>query len=323
MSSGDARASGLRLGFAGTPEFAVPALDALMGHGWIVPVVLTQPDRRAGRGQALAAGAVKRRALELGLEVRQPDSGRNADLPALLHALALDALVVVAYGQILPPAVLAVPRLGCLNIHASLLPRWRGAAPIQRALLAGDSRTGVSIMRMDEGLDTGPVLAVSGLDIEAGETAAGGHQRRAGLGARLLCDTRARLAAGEAAATPQASTGITYAAKVDKTEALIDWREDAAAIDRRVRAFNPWPIAETRLGGQQLRIWEARVAPIDPPPQAGPPGSVLAAADVGIDVACGTGVLRLTRLQLAGRKPLDAREFLAGRRLDGARLGPP
>jgi methionyl-tRNA formyltransferase len=320
----------LRLGFAGTPEFAVPALDCLAKTQRIC-AVFTQPDRPAGRGQALSASPVKTRALELGLPVHQPVSFKTPETLELLRGLALDALVVVAYGLILPPAVLSSPKLGCINIHASLLPRWRGAAPIQRALLAGDAKTGVTIMRMDAGLDTGPMLA--GREIEIGEhdTAKTLHDRLAALGAELIGETLVALNRGRVHEVPQPADGVTYAEKVNKAEALIDWQLDAAHVSRRVRAFNPWPIAETRFNGAQLRIWDAEPrAMTGPRPTAdsgaatgsgAAPGTVLAATDEGIDVACGGSVLRILRLQLAGRKALAPGEFVKGQRLDGARFG--
>jgi methionyl-tRNA formyltransferase len=308
----------LRLGFAGTPEFAVPALDALRTSRHTIEAVFTQPDRPAGRGQALQAGAVKRRALELGHHVHQPQSFKSAEADTLLRELKLDGLVVVAYGQILPPSILALPALGCFNIHASLLPRWRGAAPIQRALLAGDTTTGVTIMRMEAGLDTGPMLATRTLEIAPRETAGSLHDRLAMLGAALICEALDAVAAGDAEGRPQPHQGVTYAEKINKAEALIDWTEAAGAIDRRVRAFNPWPIAETRLNGAQLRIWEAEL--LGSEGMAPPPGTVLATSTAGIDVACGRGALRLTRLQLAGRKPLAAAEFINAQPLAGARF---
>jgi methionyl-tRNA formyltransferase len=314
----------LRLAFAGTPEFAVPALDALARTAHIA-AVFTQPDRPAGRGQPLHSSPVKNRAAELGLTVHQPVSFKSPEALDILQNLAVDAFVVVAYGLILPAAALGLPRLGCINIHASLLPRWRGAAPIQRALLAGDAKTGITIMQMQAGLDTGPMLAMRSVDIGVRETAKTLHDRLAGLGAELIVETLAALSAGDARPIPQASEGVTYAAKIDKGEALIDWRQDAMHICRRVRAFNPWPIAETRFDGAQLRLWDAEVrdAPTlqqDVPLTGLPPGSVLAATQDGIDVACGRGVLRILRLQLAGRKPLRAAEFTQGQRLQGARF---
>jgi methionyl-tRNA formyltransferase len=321
LSTGPRR---LRLGFAGTPQFAVPALDALeAAHG--ICAVFTQPDRPAGRGRSLHASPVKSRAAELRLPVHQPSSFKSPEALKILRDLNLDALVVVAYGLILPRAALASPRLGCINIHASLLPRWRGAAPIQRALLAGDAKTGISIMRMEETLDTGPVLAVRELAIGARDTAQVLHDRLSQLGAELIVDTLGELELGHAHETPQPPEGHTYATKIDKGEALIDWRQDAVQIGRQIRAFNPWPVAETRFHGAQIRIWEAE--PCESPARslgqaaADPvPGTVLGASQNGIDVACGRGTLRILRLQLAGRKPLAAREFIQGRKLDGERF---
>jgi methionyl-tRNA formyltransferase len=310
-----------RLGFAGTPEFAVPALDALEKAHQIC-AVFTQPDRPAGRGQPLHASPVKILAAERGLPVHQPASFKSPETLELLRGLNLDALVVVAYGVILPPSALPVPKLGCINIHASLLPRWRGAAPIQRALLAGDLKTGVTIMRMDAGLDTCPMLASREMDIGARDTAKTLQDRLARLGALLVCEILDALGQGAVHEVPQPPDGVTYAGKINKAEALIDWRQDAVQIGRRVRAFNPWPIAETRLDGAQLRIWDAEVRPAQAPVAApgAEPGTVIAAAHDGIDVACGRDVLRILRLQLAGRKVLDAREFQKARRLDGARF---
>jgi methionyl-tRNA formyltransferase len=315
----------LRLGFAGTPEFAVPALEAL-SKAQRICAVFTQPDRPAGRGQPLRASPVKTLATLRGLPVHQPASFKSPEALQLLQSLELDVLVVVAYGLILPSAALQVPRQGCINIHASLLPRWRGAAPIQRAILAGDSKTGVTIMRMDAGLDTGPTLAAREIEIGAHDTAKTVHDRLAGLGAELIGETLNALRQGRVREVPQPSAGVTYAEKIDKAEARIDWQQDAVQISRRIRAFNPWPIAETRFEGAQLRIWEAEVRdspPAGPPGSGAAPGSVLAAAPAGIDVACGRGVLRILRLQLAGRKPLVPREFLKGQRLAGARFAPP
>ncbi len=310
----------LALAFAGTPEFALPALDALAASRHRLVAVFTQPDRPAGRGRGLHESAVKRRARELGLAVHQPAGFKSPAAVGLLQSLGVDAWVVVAYGSILPPAALAVPPLGCFNIHASLLPRWRGAAPIQRALLAGDTVTGVSIMRMEAGLDTGPVLAVGRVDIHPTDTAGALHDRLAALGGRLIVDSLDAVAAGSSAATPQAE-GATYAAKIDKAEALIDWRESALALDRKIRAFNPWPVAETRLHGVQLRLWEAHVAADDGESATAAAGEVRRASPAGIEVACGRGSLRITRLQLAGRKALAAAEFLHAQPLAGARLG--
>jgi methionyl-tRNA formyltransferase len=314
--------SALKLGFAGTPDFAVPALERL-ARQYRICAVFTQPDRPAGRGQALRLSAVKRRALELGLTLHQPISFKSPETQELLRSAALDALVVVAYGMILPADVLDLPRFGCINIHASLLPRWRGAAPIQRALLAGDQITGVTIMRMDAGLDTGPMLATRSTPIGARDTAKTLHDRLGDLGAELICETLEGLTEGAVHAAAQPAEGVTYAAKINKAEALIHWSEDAASIWRQIRAFNPSPVAETRWNGRQLRIWEADQleAPRDPGAAAGTvPGTVLGAADDGIDVACGNGILRVRRLQLAGRNPMPAQEFLKAQRLTGARF---
>ena len=315
-------AASLKLGFAGTPDFAVPALEKLAEHHHIA-AVFTQPDRPAGRGQSLHLSPVKRRALDLGLAVHQPPNFKAPETLSLLRDAHIDALVVVAYGLILPAAALNIPKWGCVNIHASLLPRWRGAAPIHRAILAGDLRTGITIMRMESGLDTGPMLASRDIKIERRETAKLLHDRLAALGAELIAESLPQLARGSLAAVAQPAEGVTYAAKIDKSEAPVDWRRSAEEIDRQVRAFNPWPIAETRLGGEQLRIWEAE--PLESPAltQEAMPGSVLTATPEGIDVVCGSGVLRLLKLQLAGRKALPAAEFLRGQRLDGMRFEGP
>jgi methionyl-tRNA formyltransferase len=313
----------LKLGFAGTPDFAVPALERLAGRHRIA-AVFTQPDRPAGRGQALHLSPVKRRALELGLTVHQPASFKTPDALEMLRAAQVDVLIVVAYGLILPAAVLGIPARGCLNIHASLLPRWRGAAPIQRALLAGDPVTGVTIMRMEAGLDTGPMLLSRAITIDSRDNARSLHDKLAHLGALLIEESLQALPSGGLPEVPQPVEGVTYAAKIDKAEARIQWGRHAEEISRQVRAFNPAPVAETHFDGKQLRIWEAE--PIDAPALSGPcrpPGSVLTATREGIDVVCGTGVLRALRLQLAGRKPLAAEEFLRGQRLDGTRFGNP
>jgi methionyl-tRNA formyltransferase len=319
--------SALRLGFAGTPPFAVAALDALVESRHPLVAVFTQPDRPAGRGQAFKGSPVKLRADALGIPVHQPVSFKAADAQELLRGLGLDALVVVAYGLILPSAALAAPRLGCFNIHASLLPRWRGAAPIHRALLAGDTTTGVTIMRMDAGLDTGPVLAMRQVSIAATDTTGSLHDVLARVGGELIVETLDAIAAGDDHEEPQPSAGATYAGKINKAEAMIDWAEDAVQIARRVRAFNPWPIAETTLDGVQLRVWEAEVVPgaagVACPCEPGgevATGTVLAAGSAGIDVSCGRGVVRLLRVQLAGRKPLSAREFVKAQPLTGVRL---
>jgi methionyl-tRNA formyltransferase len=310
----------LKLGFAGTPDFAVPALQVLAARHRIA-AVFTQPDRPSGRGRELHMSPVKRRALELGLTVHQPATFKTAEALETLRAAQVDALIVVAYGLILPASALGIPRWGCFNIHASLLPRWRGAAPIQRALLAGDSVTGVTIMRMEAGLDTGPTLASSRVSIEAADTAKTLHDRLAPVGAQLMAETLDGVHSGRAREVAQPSDGVTYAAKIDKAEAQIQWQHSAEEISRQVRAFNPWPMAETRLNGEQLRIWAAEA--IESPALQGTanPGSVLTAAPEGVDVVCGSGILRILKLQLAGRKPLPAAAFLRGQRLDGTRFG--
>jgi methionyl-tRNA formyltransferase len=314
--------SSLKLGFAGTPDFAVPALERLAAEHRIC-AVFTQPDRPSGRGQALHLSPVKRRALELGLTVHQPPTFKSPEVLEILRAAQLDALVVVAYGLILPLSVLQLPRWGCINIHASLLPRWRGAAPIQRALLAGDDATGVTIMRMEAGLDTGPMLAARSVRIDMRDTAKTLHDRLALLGAELMAETLRGLRFGPISEVAQPTEGVTYAQKIAKAEALIQWQDSAAQIARKVRAFNPWPIAETRFNGEQLRIWDAVPVEMQVRKAEGiRPGTVLEQGDHAeaecIDVVCGSGVLRILRLQLAGRKPLPAGDFLRGQRLSGA-----
>jgi methionyl-tRNA formyltransferase len=313
--------SPLKLGFAGTPDFAVPALERLASRARIC-AVFTQPDRPAGRGQTLQWSPVKRRASELKLTVHQPASFKSPEALEVLRAAHLDALVVVAYGLILPAAALDLPKWGCINIHASLLPRWRGAAPIQRALLAGDCETGVTLMRMEAGLDTGPMLASRTERIGLRDNAKSLHDRLAKIGAELIDATLLDLRDGRAVEVPQPETGITYAAKINKAEAPIQWRQTAGQISRQVRAFNPWPVAETRLSGQQLRIWDAEAVDshFARVGDDAPPGTVLAATQEGIDVACGTGILRILRLQLPGRNPLSSQEFLRGQRLNGTRF---
>ena len=294
----------MRLIFAGTPEFAAVALRALLAAGHEVSLVLTQPDRPAGRGMTLQASPVKQVALAAGIEVFQPASLRDAEAQARVAAVAADVMVVAAYGLILPQVVLDMPRLGCINIHASLLPRWRGAAPIQRALLAGDAETGVSIMQMEAGLDTGPVLHEGRVAIAADENAATLHDKLAELGARLIVEA---LDGRPLVPCVQPTEGVTYAAKLDKAEAPLDWRRSASELERQVRAFNPFPGATASLGGQPLKIWQARA-------EAGraQPGEIVSAGRDGIVVGCGAGLLRLVEVQKAGGKRLSAADFLAG-----------
>jgi methionyl-tRNA formyltransferase len=296
----------------------VPALEALLRSSHQVVAVYTQPDRPAGRGQQLAASAVKQCAVRHGLPVEQPATLREPAALERLQRWSPDIMVVAAYGLLLPQAILQTPRLGCINIHASLLPRWRGAAPIQRAIAAGDAQTGVTIMQMEAGLDTGPMLLTRATPIDARETAASLHDRLATLGAAALLDALEEVAQGTAQPRPQPAEGVTHATKLRKEEAAIDWSQPAAEIDRQIRAFDPWPVAETRLYGQQLRIWQAM--PVDTPASRAA-GEVIATSAAGIDVSTGKGVLRLTRVQSAGRKALSAAEFLKAHRLDGAVLG--
>jgi methionyl-tRNA formyltransferase len=307
-----------RIAFAGTPEFSVAALDALHAAGHRIVAVYTQPDRPSGRGRSLTASPVKRRALELGLQVEKPATLKSTESVAKLASRDPDLMVVVAYGLILPQSILEVPRLGCLNIHASLLPRWRGAAPIQRAILAGDTRTGVTIMKMDAGLDTGPMLLVRSLEIGASENAGSLHDRLAVLGAEAIVTAIDSWAAGTVVPVAQPPEGATYAAKITKEEAVIDWSRTAGEIARQVRAFNPWPVAETRWKGQQLRIWEAGPRSDEP---GAVPGTVVEAAGGRLAVAAGRGSLEVHRLQLAGRNATSAAEFLNAHQLLGACLG--
>ena len=308
----------LAIVFAGTPEFSVPALEALVAAKHRVVAVYTQPDRPAGRGQKLAMSAVKQAALQHGLHVEQPATLRTPESLERLREFRPDLMVVVAYGLILPQAILDVPRLGCVNIHASLLPRWRGAAPIHRAIQAGDAETGITIMRMEAGLDTGPMLLEVREPIRAEDTTAVLHDRLAARGAEALLAALPGITQGSLVPKVQPSEGVTYAAKISKDEARIDWRQSARDIDRQIRAFNPWPVAETKLRGVQLRVWNAQ--PIDAR-SAAEPGTVIGVDSGGVRVATGDGVLGLTRLQLAGRKPTNADEFIRGQSLDAVVLG--
>lgn len=307
----------MRVAFAGTPEFAARALAAIVHAGHHVPLVLTQPDRPAGRGMKLHPSTVKQCAQRHGLTLDQPASLRDEASREALSAVHPEVLVVAAYGLILPQAVLDLPRYGCLNIHASLLPRWRGAAPIQRAIAAGDSRTGITIMQMDAGLDTGPMLLQSALAISATETGQTLHDKLADLGAKLIVEALAKLEAGHLPATPQPAEGVTYAAKLSKQEAELDFRLSATELERRIRAFDPFPGAFARFGDVSLKLWGARVEATC----SGTPGQILAAGPGGITVACGEGALNLLILQKPGGKRLEAREFLAGFPLEaGARF---
>lgn len=290
-----------------------------LGHGPVA--VLTQPDRPAGRGRSVAAGPVKQLALELGIPVLQPVTLKAGEAQAALRALAPDLIVVVAYGLLLPAPVLALPRLGCVNVHASLLPRWRGASPIQAAVLAGDAETGVSIMQLEEGLDTGPVYATARTPIGAGETAGELEARLARLGADTLGSLLEGLLAGRLRPAAQPDEGVTYARRINKAEARIDWREPAGAIARRVRAWNPWPVAETLLDGQQLRCFASEAVGHEPPDAARVPGQILGSDARGIDVQTGEGRLRLLAVQAPGRQRVAAADFARGRTLVGKVLG--
>lgn len=308
----------MKIVFAGTPDFALPVLQVLLDSAHQLVAVYTQPDRPAGRGRHHRASPVKQLAVTHDIPVFQPGTLSDATALTELDALHPDLIVVVAYGLILPPAVLAMPRLGCINVHASLLPRWRGAAPIQRAILAGDPETGVTLMQMEAGLDSGPVLASRACAIGATDTGGQLHDRLAQLGAGLLKDNLDALEQGTLVARVQDEAQVTYAAKLDKREAMIDWSRPAAELGRQVRAFNPWPVAETRYAGRQLRVWEAGVAASATTGQA--PGSVVQTGKQGIDVACGTGVLRLQTLQLPGARPVSAADFINAHPLDGTRF---
>lgn len=307
-------ASGMKIVFAGTPVFAAVALQALLDGGHEITLVLTQPDRPAGRGLKSQPSAVKELAQKHGLKTLQPSGLKSEEVTRAVAAASPEVIIVAAYGLILPETLLSLPPSGCLNIHASLLPRWRGAAPIQRALLAGETATGVTIMQMDKGLDTGPILLQETVPITAKDTAGTLHDKLAALGARLIL----RALAEHPAPRPQDDAAATYAARLGKGESEIDWRRPAVEVARQVRAFNPSPGAFTRLGPVTLKIWNAR-----PVPQtSGLPGTICAATADGIVIACGSGALHVTELQRAGGKRLPTGAFLAGFNLEpGMRLG--
>lgn len=317
----------LRVIFAGTPDFAAESLSALLASRHDVVAVYTQPDRPAGRGRKLTPSPVKALALSHDLPVHQPATLKSAEAQAELAALEADLMVVVAYGLILPQAVLDLPRLGCLNVHASLLPRWRGAAPIQRAIEAGDEESGVTIMQMDAGLDTGDMLLIKRAPITATTTGGELHDTLASLGGEALIDALEALAGEGLAATPQPAEGVTYAAKLSKAEAELDFRRPAEELAARIRAFNPWPVAWCTLGADRLRLLMAHAEPTAPDAAPAHPGTLLSPADEALHIACGEAgdqVLAVTRAQLPGGKPLAVRELLkarAERFPPGTRLG--
>ncbi|WP_045767990.1 methionyl-tRNA formyltransferase [Xanthomonas albilineans] len=301
----------MRIVFAGTPDFAVPSLRAAAQRHEVI-AVYTQPDRPAGRGRGLTPSPVKLEAVARGIPVLQPNTLRAPESLQALRVLQPDLMVVVAYGLILPKAVLAIPTYGCWNVHASLLPRWRGAAPIQRAIEAGDAETGVCLMQMDASLDTGPVLLSQRIPIDEAETGGQLHDRLATLGARVLSDGLGLLRVGlRPVAQPQSATGVTYAHKLDKAQARLDWQQSAAHLARQVRAFTPWPVAEAVLAGERVRVHGAIALELAHKQQ---PGTLLTASKQGIDIACGQGALRLRILQREGGKAITAADYLNARR---------
>jgi len=312
-------AKALNILFAGTPEFAAASLNALLQAPHNICAVYTQPDRPAGRGRKLTPSPVKQLALQYELPVLQPETLKAPEVQQQLRSFNADLMVVVAYGLLLPPAVLQAPRLGCINVHASLLPRWRGAAPIQRAILAGDAQTGVTIMQMDEGLDTGDMLLSKTTPIHADDTAQTLHDRLADIGATALAESLQLLAEDSLVPEQQDNARATYAAKLQKAEAQIDWRQSAEQLQRLIRAFNPWPVAQTSMDGVTLRIWNAKLLPAaEAPKTVGKvPGTVLHESRAGIDVVTGKDVLRITQLQLPGGKPLAVSEFVNAHSLQG------
>lgn len=304
--------------YAGTPEFAVPALQALLQSEHRVVAVYTQPDRPAGRGRKLQASPVKTHALEHGLEVYQPENFDSAQDIEALAALQADLMVVAAYGLLLPPAVLAAPRLGCINIHASLLPRWRGASPIQQAILAGDRDSGVTLMKMARGLDSGDMIARRSIEIEPQWSAGDLHDKLAPLGAELLMATMGDIETALQHAQVQDESLVTYAPRLVKQQAEVDWDKSLDLLLREIRAFNPWPVSYTTLEGQNLRLWRAQAGRLV---SAGLPGEVVAHQSDGIYVRCGDGIVQVTELQFAGRNRCDAAQALNARNLNGCRLG--
>lgn len=306
-----------RILFAGTPEFSVPPLRALIDSPHQVVGVYTQPDRPAGRGRKLSPSPVKEVALQANIPVEQPVNFKDPADVARLASFNADLMVVVAYGLLLPVSVLEAPRLGCVNIHASILPRWRGAAPIQRAVLAGDTHSGVAIMRMEKGLDTGPVFLTETLELDEDETGGSLHDRLCELGAQALMQALPGILDGSSQPQAQDDSQACYAKKLDKREAWIDWELPASTIERQVRAFNPWPVAQSRFEDANLRIWEAHAIR----GVGAMPGMVMAANREGIDVACGEGLLRITQLQMPGKRALSAQDFINAHSIQGTQLG--
>ncbi len=308
----------MRIIFAGTPEFAVPALQSLCDSNHQVVAVYTQPDRPAGRGQQVQMSPVKQLALQHDIPVYQPTSLKGDEEHTVLHELRPDLMVVAAYGLLLPQAVLDIPHIGCLNIHASLLPRWRGASPIQQAILHGDAQTGVTLMKMASALDAGDTIAMTAIDISSRWSASDLHDQLSTLGAELLINNLDDLPEKWAKALPQDESLVTYAAKLDKKQAEIDWSKSAIQLDREVRAYNPWPVSFTAADGAVLRVWQAK--PLLETP-TGLPGFVMKHSKSGVDVCCGEGVLRITELQFSGKRRCTAADALNGRDLGGQQLG--
>ena len=309
----------MRIIFAGTPDFAAESLKALLHSGHDICAVYTQPDRPAGRGRKLTPSPVKQVALDHQIPVEQPLNFKQQDSLNQLASYQADLMIVVAYGLLLPQAVLDTPRLGCINVHASLLPRWRGAAPIQRAILAGDKETGVGIMKMEAGLDTGPVLLEARCAIDANDNAQSLHDKLAELGAATLLESLVDIEQRLQHAIPQDDSQMTYATKLQKQEAVIDWQHSAVQILRQVNAFNPWPVAQTLLNGEVLRIWQAELIPEQSTAQ---PGTIIAVSKQGIDVATTDGSLRITQLQMPGKRAMQVQDFLNANSIDtGVELG--
>ena len=304
----------LRVVFAGTPAFALPGLRTCLDDTDVV-AVYTQPDRPVGRGRALQQSPVKQAALAADIPVEQPESLKSSEAQQRLRDYVPDLIVVIAYGLILPKAVLAIPRIACWNVHASLLPRWRGAAPIQRAILAGDAETGVCLMRMAPGLDTGPVLLRASTPIHSDDTGGSLHDRLAGLGAQMLREGLSQASSGEALPeTPQSSDGVTYAHKLDKSEAKLDLTASTIELERKVRAFDPWPVAEAEIAGERVRVWAAQSGKSEiGNRKVEKPGDIVSAAKDGIDIACRDGVLRILKLQRAGGRVISVADYLNAR----------